>query len=480
MDGDEILWRDATAQAELVRSGEVSAVDLVDASIARIEELNPALNAVIHPRFDRARAEAAAALLDRPFAGVPMVLKDLICELGGEQFHEGMAYLAAQNYEAPEDQHLARRFREAGFIIVAKSNTAELGGLPTTEPLLYGPTRNPWDRSRTPAGSSGGSAAAVASGMVAVGHANDAGGSIRGPAARCGLVGLKPSRGRVSEGPLYGDLWGGLVAELAVTRTVRDTAGVLDIAAGYEPGDPYVAPTVTRPYVDEVGRDPGPLRVAVWMGVPGDYGSLHPEAQRAVQVTADALADLGHAVSESHPPILERRRAAAVLGKTVMAGTEWAIRRWEKITGVPIERDQLEPVTRMYLDSGRATSAADLMDLIEAGQLITRDVANWYGDDYDLLLTASMAEPPQPLGVLQAEAEDAIEAAVEAFMPSLALLSWCNLTGQPAISLPMHWTDNELPMGTHLAAPYGREDLLIAIAAQLEQARPWSHRHPPV
>ena len=208
-----------------------------------------------------------------------MVLKDFLCELNDEPLHEGMAFLIDQHYEAPADQHLACRFRGAGFIIVGETNTPELGGLPTTESLAYGPTRNPWDLTRTPGGSSGGSAAAVAAGIVAVGHANDAGGSIRNPAARCGLVGLKPSRGRVSLGPLYGDVMAGIAAELAVMRTVRDAAGVLDAVAGYEPGDPYVAPAPARPHLDEVEGDTGPLQVSVWTGVPGDFGTLHREAE---------------------------------------------------------------------------------------------------------------------------------------------------------------------------------------------------------
>lgn len=236
-----LIWSDATAQAELVRSGQATPGELLEAAITRIEALDGGLNAVIHRRFERARVEADAVDRDAPFAGVPMVLKDLICELEDEPFHEGMAYLRDLDYRAPADQGLARRFKQAGFVVVGKSNTPELGGIPTTEPLSHGPTRNPWDRGRTPGGSSGGSAAAVATGMVAVGHANDAGGSIRNPAARCGLVGLKPSRGRISQGPLYGDVFGGVVAELAVTRTVRDSAALLDVLSAPFPGDPIVA-----------------------------------------------------------------------------------------------------------------------------------------------------------------------------------------------------------------------------------------------
>ncbi|MGH1491489.1 MAG: amidase [Acidimicrobiales bacterium] len=467
---DSPLDLDATAQAALVRDGTVSPTELVDLALQRIDSRNPALNAVIHRRDERARAEAVAVDLSAPFAGVPMVLKDLMCELADEPFHEGMQYLSDLDYRPPADQTLARRFKEAGFVIVGKSNTSELGGMPTTEPLLYGPTHNPWLPDHTPSGSSGGSAAAVASRMVAIGHANDAGGSIRSPAARCGLVGLKPSRGRVPLGPLYGDLFGSVVAELAVTRSVRDTAKLLDAVSGPEPGDPFAVHPSD-------GSIPRPLRVGVWSGVPGGFGSLSPEAASAVSVAADTLSDLGHSVSEAHPPILDRRTAAAVLGKIVMVGTDWAIRRWEKLTGEPCADEQVEPITRMYLREAQQMSATDLLDLTEAGQLVTRQVAEWYAGGFDLLLTATVAEPPSPHGELQAFHDDEVDAVMTRILPSLALTSWANLTGQPAISLPLHWTDGNVPMGSQLIAKHGREDLLLSVAAELETALPWADRY---
>ncbi|MGE0730641.1 MAG: amidase [Acidimicrobiia bacterium] len=466
------IWSDATAQAELVRSGEASPGELVDAAIARIEALDGDLNAVIHPRFDAARREAAAVDRSLPFAGVPMVLKDLICELEGEPFHEGMAYLKDLDYRAPADQGLAQRFKQAGFVIVGKTNTPELGGIPTTEPLAYGPTRNPWDVTRTPGGSSGGSAAAVATGMVPVGHANDAGGSIRNPAARCGLVGLKPSRGRISQGSLYG----GVVAELAVTRTVRDTAGLLDVLSVPFPGDPVLAPRQTERYVEAMQTPTGALRVGVWHGIPGGFGELHPEAAAAVDAGAELLAGSGHAVEPSHPDILDRRLAAAVLGRIVMASTQWAIRRWERYTGAPCRPEQLEPITRSYLAQAEGLSAADLLDLFEQRDVLVRAVAGWF-EDHDVLVLATVAEPAPELGVLQAYEDADVGRALQANLPSLNLTSWVNLVGLPAISLPLHWTAGGLPMGTQLVAPYGREDRLLALAAQLEQARPWAHRH---
>ncbi len=469
-DNDNPLDLDATAQAALVRDGVVSPIELVDLALARIDARNPRLNAVIQRRDERARAEAAAVDPSAPFAGVPMVLKDFACELGSEPLYEGMRYLADLYYHAPADQTLARRFKEAGFVIVGKTNTSELGGMPTTEPLLYGPTHNPWLPGHTPSGSSGGSAAAVASRMVAVGHANDAGGSIRSPAARCGLVGLKPSRGRVPLGPLYGDAFASMVAELAVTRTVRDTAGLLDAVSGPETGDPFAVHPSD-------GAIPRPLRIGVWSGVPGGFGALSPEAAASVSVAADALSNLGHVVTEAHPPILDRRTAAAVLGKIVMASTDWAVRRWEKLTGVPCADEQLEPITRMYVAAARQMSAADLLDLIEAGQLVTRQVAEWYAGGFELLLMATVAEPPNPHGELQAFSDEEVGSVMKRIMPSLSLTSWANLTGQPAISLPLHWADGNVPMGSQLIAQHGREDILLSVAAELEGVLPWVHRY---
>src|SRR3954451_12455454 len=262
MRGD-LATLDATGQAELVRSGEASPSELVDAAIERIEALNPELNAVIHPLFDKAREAAASELPDGPFRGVPFVLKDLGPHSEGDPFHEGTKFAKEAGHREDHDTELVKRFRRAGLVLVGKTNTPELGILPTTEPEAYGPSRNPWDTDRSTGGSSGGSAAAVASGMVTVGHANDGGGSIRIPASECGLVGLKPSRGRTTLGADYGDVYGGLVCEHVVTRSVRDTAAVLDAVAGAAPGDPYVAPPPARPFLDDVGADAGRLRVGI-------------------------------------------------------------------------------------------------------------------------------------------------------------------------------------------------------------------------
>src|SRR5436189_3074883 len=299
---DELALLDATAQAELVRQRHVSPRELVDAAIARIERVNPQLNAVIIQRFEKARAEAAAPdLPDGPFRGVPFLLKDLICHSAGDPYHAGMRLLRELGWVERYDTHLAARFRAAGFVFLGRTNVPELGPAPTTEPLAYGPTRNPWDTSRSPGGSSGGSAAAVAAGLVPVAHANDGGGSIRIPASCCGLVGLKPSRGRTSLGPDYTAIDDMLGVELCVSRSVRDTAGVLDAVHGRSDGETVSAPAPGRPFSREAGADPGNLRIALLTHNPLDTGEIHADCVAAARETAQLLESLGHTVEETYP-----------------------------------------------------------------------------------------------------------------------------------------------------------------------------------
>src|SRR5436305_10681936 len=296
---------DATEQARIIREGEASSSELVDEAIARLKKLNPQLNAVIHPLTDTAREQAAGELPDGPFRGVPFLVKDYSCYMKGVPVHEGLRPLRDAGYVADHGMWLTQRFRDAGFVILGRTNTPELGILPTTEPVAYGPTHNPWDLDRSPGGSSGGSAAAVAAGVVAAAHANDGGGSIRIPASHCGLVGLKPSRARVSMAPDFGDALGGLVAELAVCRSVRDTAAILDAVQGPVPGDPYAAPPPERPYIEEVGADPGQLRIGFTASPAGGGFESHPECVSAVQPPAKLLESLGHHVEDSHPAELD-------------------------------------------------------------------------------------------------------------------------------------------------------------------------------
>ena len=475
-DPPDLARLDATAQAELVRSGQVSPSELVDAAIARIEALDPQLNAVIHPRFDKARAEAAGELPDGPFRGVPMVIKDLACETAGDPIHEGMAFLKRVGQTADVDTELAARFRRAGFVIVGRTSCPELGILPTTEPQAYGPTRNPWDTSRSTGGSSGGSAAAVAAGMVPIGHANDGGGSIRIPASECGLVGLKPSRARVPLGPHYGDVMGGLVAELAVTRSVRDTAAVLDAVHGPSTGDPYAAPPPARPYREEVGFAPGVLRIGLHAHSPS--GDVHPECVQAAEATGRLLESLGHHVEVSGPSAFDDTAYTEHFLNTWAAGAAWSLDYWSGRAGQPIGPDDTEPLTWALAELGRAVTAPAWLSARAWLQHNSRQALAWWDDGgFDLLLTPTVTEPPPPLGSFDSTPENPLLGLLHAaaLVPFTAPI---NVTGQPAISLPLHQSTDGLPIGVQLVAAAGREDVLLRVAAQLEQALPWSGRRP--
>jgi amidase len=474
----ELGQLDATAQAELVSAGEATPGELVEAAIARVEELNPALGAVIHPLFDEGRAAAADSLPDGPFRGVPFLLKDLGAAFAGQPLHMGMRALKDAGFRAPVDTYLAQRFREAGFVTIGKTNTPELGILPTTEPDAYGATRNPWDTSRSSGGSSGGSAAAVASGMVPIAHANDGGGSIRIPASACGLVGLKPTRQRISEGPLIGDLMSGLTAELVVSRSVRDTAAALDAVHGPAPGDPYVAPPPERPYTEELTAEPAPLRIGLTTTSLTDV-EADPAVVAAAADAARLLESLGHGVEEAAPSGLDGDGLVDTFLTRWTAGQAAALANLGMVLGRELGPDDVEPLTWALAEAGRQRTAGQYLEAVGAHQLVTRMVAAWFESGFDLLLTPTLGEPPPPLGTFDDAGPEPIAALLRARL-TVAFVALLNVTGQPAISLPLHWTDEGLPIGVQLVAPYGREDLLIRVAAQLEQARPWSDRRPPV
>ena len=470
---------DATALAELVRSGEASPRELADAAIERIEALNPQLNAVITPLFEKGLAAADGELPDGPFRGVPMLVKDLVCHTAGDPLHEGMRFLRELGWTEEEDTWLAGRFREAGFVILGKTNTPELGILPTTEPEAYGATRNPWDPERSPAGSSGGSAAAVAAGMVPLAHANDGGGSIRLPAAACGVVGLKPSRGRVSQAPGFGDVMSGLVAELCVARSVRDVATLLEWVADPPPGEPYVAPARERPYTEELGTDPGKLRIGLMTESPTEQVEVHPDCVEAAEDAGQLLESLGHSVERSRPEGMDEEEYIPVFLVRWTSGIDWNLKYWSAKTGREIGEGDVEPSTWALAQGARAHSGSDYLRALEYQQKVTRRVAQWWAGGYDLLLTPTMGEPPTPLGAFEPAPGDPASSIMRA-VPTAVFTAAFNSTGQPAISLPLHWNDAGLPIGVQLVAGYGREDLLIRIAAQLEEARPWAERTPGV
>jgi amidase len=471
---DNLADLDATAQAELVRRREVKAAELVEAAIQRIERLNPTLNAVITPMYDEALAAARGRAPEGPFAGVPFLLKDLIAEFAGVRMTEGSAFL--REFVPNSDSELVARLKRAGLIILGKTNTPELGILPTTEPKLFGPTRNPWDTSRSPGGSSGGSAAAVASSMVPMAHGNDGGGSIRIPASCCGIFGLKPTRGRNPLGPGYGDIMGGLVAEHALTRSVRDSAALLDATSGAGTGDPYWAPPSTRPFLQEVGADPGRLRIAFTVkaatGVP-----VHETCVKAVGEAAALCADLGHEVEEADLALDGQLITQAFL--TVWAaGMAWSVDDWARRTRKQPTAEQFEPLTWGLQEAGRKTQAPTYLMALQDLQRIAREVAAHFVK-HDLWLTPTIAEPPVPLGTFDSTAENPMLGLFRAatFVPFTPI---CNITGQPAMSVPLSWSEAGLPIGTHFIARFGDEATLFRLAAQLERARPWTNKRPKV
>ncbi len=373
-------------------------------------------------------------------------------------------------------RHLARRaFRAAGFVFVGKTNTPELATSVTTEPLAYGPTRNPWDDTRSTGGSSGGSAAAVAAGLVPVAHGNDMGGSIRFPASMCGIVGLKPTRARTTLGPDFGEYWGPLTHEFVLTRSVRDTAAVLDAVAGAAPGDPYTAPAPRRPYRAEIDRDRVErLRIGFRTETP-DGDASHPDLVRAVESVARLLDQLGHEVGPAAIPALDNsynRGFTTVLATSVARD----VARWSARLGRDIT-DELEPMNTFFANMGAQISGVDYVAAVEDMQAWTRRVATWWVD-HDVLVVPTSPEPPVHLGELAPTNPDPD---VGARMGRL--VTFCSpfdVTGQPALSLPLHWNDGGLPIGVQFVAAYGREDVLVRLAAQLEQARPWADRRPPI
>ena len=470
----ETTWLDATAQAELVRRGEISAVDLVEAAIGRIEAVNPKLDAVIRSRFDQARAEAAGDLPDGPFRGVPFLFKDLGCHVAGEATAHGVGPMRDQPW--PVTSYLAEAFRAAGFVPLGRTNVPEMGTTVTTEPRSFPPARNPWDPGRSTGGSSGGSAAAVASGMVPAAHANDGGGSIRIPASECGLVGLKPNRGRVSQGPEIGEGWAGGTIDGVVTRTVRDAAGILDVISARQPGEPYYAPPLHRPLSQEIGADPGRLRIG-FIDRPGTADYLDdPQCRAAVAGAARLLESLGHQVAESAPEAMSDEEFVRHFTTIIAADTEALFREFEALLGRPIAEDEIEPRNVFYRQVGAATDAVSYLLSRAWIGIWARRMASWW-TDHDLLLTPTLGAPPPELGWFTAEGPEVEGPRIVSFIPYTAQF---NMTGQPAVSLPLHWTPDGLPVGVQLVAGYGREDLLIRVASQLEQAAPWAQRHPQV
>lgn len=472
---EDTRWLDATDQAALLARGEVTPLELLDAAIERIEQGNLALNAVVIEWFDRARSTAAAALPDGPFRGVPFLLKDLWAHFEGELLSNGCQAVKDADQRSTADTTLVQRFRAAGLSVAGRTNSPEFGSLPTTEPTAWGATHNPWHLGHSPGGSSGGSAAAVAAGFVPVAHASDGGGSIRIPASCCGLVGLKPSQGRITLGPFRDE--SNLGVELCVSRTVRDTAAMLDAVHGPGVGDTVIAPPPVRPYRDEVGAEPGRLRIGLLDTLP-DGRPVHPDCATAVRSAAASLEQLGHDVEPGFPSALANPEFAhrfAALWSTNM-GASFA--RVAAQLGRELRPGDVEPVNWSQAEYARRFTAVDYALALAANVEFRRAVQGWWTDGWDLLLTPTLAEPPTRLGEFANDpnapmAPMARAAQYVAFTPAF------NSSGQPAINVPLHWNAEGLPIGVQLVAAYGREDLLIRVASQLESATPWGGRRPP-
>jgi len=490
MRADEYIEHDATSLAALVRKREVTPAELVERALAQIETHNPRVNAVIRRMGEEARAAVVKGLPDGPLHGVPFLLKDLGAHYGGVPTTAGSRFFA--NHVPTADAEIVRRHRAAGLVIVGKTNTPELGLMGVTEPELHGPTRNPYDADRTPGGSSGGSGAAVAARMVPAAHAGDGGGSIRIPASACGLVGLKPSRGRTPCGPHPTGRWSGYVVQHVVTRSVRDSALLLDVTAGPEVGSAWYAPAPERPFVEEVGRDPGRLRIA-FTTEPLLAGELHPECRAAVERTAERLAALGHDVEPARPQ-LEREALADAYLSTVAANVYADLTHAEHQLGRRLRPGDVELATWVMREIGRTLGAGRLMQLHTLQHETTYELARFH-ERYDLLLTATTGCPPARIGELLPTPLERVGLQVLRRLPLRSLLRQAlvaarkqleaypstqvlNITGQPAISLPVHRTAEGLPVGVQLCAKYGDEATLLRVAAQLEGELRWGEVRP--
>jgi amidase len=491
----DYIQHDGLGLAELVRKKEVQPVELVEAAIQQIELLNPQVNAVIHRLYDEARKAAESFDPDAPFCGVPFLIKDLMLSYAGAPLCNGTRLLS--DYVPDHDGELALRFKRAGVIAVGKTNVPEFGYVPVTEPAAFGPSRNPWDLERTPGGSSGGAAAAVAARMVPLAHAGDGGGSIRVPAACCGLFGIKPTRARVPLGPDLGEAWQGCAVEHVISRSVRDSAAMLDAISGPDVGALYWPAAPSRPFLSEIGEPPGKLRIA-FSSQPLLCGDVHPECVAGLERAAKLCSDLGHEVTEALPQFDGEEFMSAFMTMVlaeVRASMEDAARR----AGRRARYGDFEPATHLMGLLGKRIGAPRLIQAMQDVHRTVRKIGDFF-EDYDVFLTPTLARPPVRIGSLRPKGFEATmmrflarlnsswlastlvnidknSAAIFSFVPYTAPF---NATGQPAMSVPIHWNDQGLPIGVQFVGRYGDEAALFRLASQLEQANPWGDQLPDV
>ncbi|MBI3799934.1 MAG: amidase [Deltaproteobacteria bacterium] len=473
---NEYTSQDGLGLADLIARKQVKPEELVTTALQAIEKVNPKLNAVLQTLPDQAEAEVRGGLPQGPFTGVPFLIKELV--LHAKNVRCNMGSKLAQGFMAHEDTELMARFRRAGLVLVGTTQTPELGYNPTTETVLFGPVHNPWDLSRSAGGSSGGSGASVAAGIVPLAHANDGGGSIRIPASCNGLVGLKPSRDRVPTGPDYGDPLCGLACEFVVTRSVRDAAALLDVVAGADVGAPGHPVPPARPYRAEVGASPGRLRIA-WTTTPASGEKIDPECEKAVHETVRLLEELGHTLVEDRP----RYDWNAFLENVHVIWTAFTTASVNDLAAALNRKpgpDNLEAVTLACYEDGKRYTAADLITAMAHGNLLSRQVGAFF-QTVDVLVTPTIARLPAPLGEL-----DQNRKGMTAMEWTQQVFTYCpftplfNSTGQPAFSLPLHWSASGVPVGVQIVGRFSDETTLFRLASQLEQARPWAGKRPPV
>jgi amidase len=484
---------DGLGLAELVKKKEISPAELCEEAIARIEKINPKINAVITPMFDLARKAVRKPLPDGPYAGVPFLLKDLLADFAGVPQTRGSR--SCRNYIPDHDSEMVTRFKNAGLVVLGKTNTPEFGLLGYTEPQLHGPTRNPWDTDHTPGGSSGGSAAAVASGMVPIASGGDGGGSIRIPASCCGVFGFKPTRGRTPTGPSRGAIWQGAVVEHVITRTVRDSAAILDATQGADLGAPYIIPPPQRPYLQELEQSPGRLRIA--FNTQSPIGTpVHPDCVKSAEHTARLLQKLGHEVEEARPDVDGQTLAKSYL-RMYFGETAADIDELEAILGRKATPADVEPMTWILCLLGRSYSARSFVAAIRQWGLAGRAMGRFH-EKYDLYLTPTVASPPSKIGELQPKPAEMLAIKIvnslglggllkatgiadRLAVDSLAKTPFtqlANFTGQPAMSVPLYWSSGGLPCGSQFIGRFGDEATLYRLAAQLEKEQPWFDRRP--
>ena len=490
----ELHKYDGLGLAELVRTKQISPAELVEHTISRIEAYNPKMNAVVHKMYDKARKVAESKLPEGSFMGVPFLLKDATDTVEGEPTSSGTSIL--RNIPRLRDNEIVQRYRAAGLVFLGKTNVPEFCILPYTEPKAFGPTCHPWDLTRTAGGSSGGSAAAVAACLVPLAGGNDGGGSIRVPASCCGVFGLKPTRGRTPSGPDVGDLWRGFAQEHVLTRSVRDSAAMLDAIAGPDVGAPYWAPPIERPYLQEVTAEPGRLRIA-FTSHPFLGKDVHEDCKKGLKATVRLLEQLGHELIEAAPKVDKEAFSLAYL-TMIAAETRAEVDSISSLVGRKASLSDFETGTRAMALLGHALTAGEYAKALNYLYASARVIGRFF-EDYDILLTPTLSQPPVPIGSLQpSRAEhlliglqsrlnaawlmkvfrviDALADKTLDFMPYTAVF---NVTGQPAMSAPLYWNESNLPIGMHFVGRFGDEATLFRLAGQLERAQPWFDRAPP-